>query len=167
MTFARIAGRGRGQRATSTRTSIGACALRDIGNGMEIRGCGYMGKMTFAQAKKINIEIWKHVIKHGNRPTGKALYRIVKRRSPKFDGLVHKKKYVDMTYGCGFCEIYDMVCRECPLFWEDAHEEPDSGFDMYSYHCSRNFWKWTYYKKIDDDKAREYAKKMLEEIENV
>ena len=128
-----------------------------------------MTKLTFNQAKNISIAVWEFVVKHNFKPEGKSLYQIVKKVAPRFDGLNHKKKYVDLAFGCGFCDKYELICRECPLFWEDAHEEEDSLFDRdASLHCSRNFWKWNYYSDREDyDKAKEYAEKMLEEIKNV
>lgn len=126
-----------------------------------------MTKLTFKQAKNISIAVWEYVVKHGYRPSGRDLYKIVKKIAPKFDGLCHKEKYVDLTFGCGFCERFELICRECPLFWEDAHEEDSSFYREVSLHCSRNFWKWSFYNAGDDERAKEYAEKMLEEIKNV
>jgi len=79
--------------------------------------------------------------------------------------------------GCGMCEFFltgktgldEENCKMCPLHWKDAHEEERSDFDDRWCHlkCSHNYWHWSYWyeEKVNPERMRYWAKKMLAEIE--
>lgn len=78
-----------------------------------------MTNLTYKQAIKISRESWIYAIKHGYKPEGKKLYKIVNAIAPKFDKIYHKEKYVSLLYGEGLCEYIrpDINgCQKCILY---------------------------------------------------
>lgn len=109
--------------------------------------------ITYEQAREISIWVWKQRAKGKHIDHSHILN--------KFD--------TTTTSQCGFCEYYlnspYKGCEECPLWWEHAEAENNSTLNPYSSrNCTRNYWKWNFYKPDDRWKIH-WAKKLLEQLE--